>query len=77
MRRDQEHKQESYKSTPVEAPKAKADGWPKFLKSMTGFGYSDPDTNIRYSTTPVKVGDAPKAGSWLHGQMTAGYIGEA
>ncbi|MNG37149.1 hypothetical protein D3C84_1244090 [compost metagenome] len=60
-----------------ETSKATADGWPKFLKSMTAFGYTDPASNLHYSpVTPIKVDAAPADGSWLHSQMAAGLIGE-
>lgn len=60
-----------------EAPKLKGDGWPKFLKSLTGFGYTDPLSNLHYSpVTPIKVDTAPAVGSWLHSQMAAKLIGE-
>jgi hypothetical protein len=56
---------------------AKAD-WPKFLKSSTSFGYTDPVTNIHYGPiVPVRIDAAPKAGSWLHSQMQAQLIVEA
>jgi len=59
------------------APVAKSD-WPKFLKSTTAFGYTDPVTNIHYSpVAAVRVDAAPSAGSWLAIQMAAKLIGEA
>lgn len=66
----------------LDQPKApaqtKGDGWPKFLKSRTEFGYTDPDSNIHFTpATPMKIDAAPKEGSWLHSQMAAGLIGEA
>jgi hypothetical protein len=61
---------------PAPAPVAKSD-WPKFLKSMTPFGYTDPVTNIHYSpVTVVRVDAAPSEGSWLATQMAAKLIGE-
>lgn len=58
------------------APAAKSD-WPKFLKSMTPFGYTDPVTNIHYSpVVAVRVDAAPAVGSWLAIQMAAKLIGE-
>lgn len=57
---------------------AKAEGWPKYLKSTTAFGYTDPDSNIHFGpVTPVKIDAAPAEGSWLHGQMVANLISEA
>jgi hypothetical protein len=59
------------------APAAKSD-WPKFLKSMTPFGYTDPVTHIHYSpVSVVRVDAAPTEGSWLAIQMAAKLIGEA
>jgi hypothetical protein len=59
------------------APAAKSD-WPKFLKSMTPFGYTDPESNIHYGPVVfVRIEAAPKDGSWLHSQMKAQLIGEA
>lgn len=59
------------------AQAAKSD-WPKFLKSMTVFGYTDPVTHIHYSpVAAVRIDAAPTAGSWLHTQMAAKLIGEA
>lgn len=64
--------------TPKASAPAKADGWPKFLKSTTPYGYTDPDSNIHFGpVTPVKVDTAPADGTWLHGQLVAGLIGEA
>lgn len=61
----------------VTAP-AKADGWPKYLKSTTAFGYTDPDSNIHFGpVAPIKIDAAPAEGTWLHGQMVAGLISEA
>jgi hypothetical protein len=55
---------------------AKAD-WPKFLKSTTTFGYTDPVTNIHYGPiVPVRIDAAPAEGSWLHSQMKAKLISE-
>ena len=52
--------------------------WPKYLKSMTSFGYTDPVTNIHYSPiVMVRIDAAPAPGSWLHSQMAAKLIGEA
>jgi hypothetical protein len=62
---------------PAPAPVAKSD-WPKFLKSTTSFGYTDPVTNIHYSpVAAVRVDAAPSVGSWLAIQMAAKLIGEA
>jgi hypothetical protein len=59
------------------APAAKSD-WPKYLKSTTQFGYTDPVTHIHYSpVAPVRIDAAPAVGSWLHTQMAAKLIGEA
>lgn len=59
------------------APAAKSD-WPKFLKSTTPFGYTDPVTHIHYSpVAAVRIDAAPAVGSWLHTQMAAKLIGEA
>lgn len=64
-------------AAPAPAPKAKGD-WPKFLKSMTAFGYTDPESNIHFSPIiAVRIEAAPKDGSWLHSQMKAQLIGEA
>ena len=65
---NEEEAEEEVKATPAVAE------WPKFLRSATGFGYTDPDTKIRYGASPVRVDAAPKAGSWLHCQMQAKYI---
>jgi hypothetical protein len=62
---------------PAPAPAAKG-GWPKFLKSMTAFGYTDPETNIHYGpVVAMKIEAAPKDNSWMHSQMKANLIGEA
>lgn len=59
------------------AKPAKAD-WPKFLKSSTRFGYTDPETNLHYAPhAPVRVEAEPAEGCWLHCQMAAGLIVEA
>jgi hypothetical protein len=69
--------QEPQDEAEAPAPAAKAD-WPKFLKSSTSFGYTDPVTNIHYGPiVPVRIDAAPKAGSWLHSQMQAQLIVEA
>jgi hypothetical protein len=74
MSRTTEKQQEAPK---VAAP-AKADGWPKYLKSTTPFGYTDPDSNIHFGpVSPIKIDAAPAEGSWLHGQMAANLISEA
>lgn len=58
-------------------PKAAAE-WPKFMKSLTRFQYTDPVTNIRFAPdVPVRIDAEPKEGSWLHSQMEAGFIGGA
>ena len=63
-------------AAPEPAPVAKPE-WPKYLKSMTAFGYTDPETNIHYSPIVlVRIDAAPKEGSWLHSQMNAKLIGE-
>jgi hypothetical protein len=60
------------------APKAKADSWPKYMKSTTKFQYTDPESQIRFSpVVPVRIEAAPQEGSWLDCQMQAGYIAEA
>ena len=71
-------RQDKHQEVAQEAPAAKsADGWPKFLKSSTAFGYTDPSTNLHYSATPIKVDAAPAKGTWLHSQMAVGLIVEA
>lgn len=60
------------------APKEAASDFPQFMQSTTAFPYVDPDTGIRFSPgSPIKVEVEPKAGSWLHSQIAAGYIGKA
>lgn len=60
------------------AEKAAKEGYPCFMKALKGFGYRDPDTNIRYDpAVPTKVEVAPAKGSWLACQIEAGLIGKA
>lgn len=56
----------------------KDDGFPKFMRAVKGFGYTDPETGLRFNpVTPIKVDVAPREGSWLDCQIKAGLIADA
>lgn len=56
-----------------EAKKASAP-WAKLGPNSRGASVVDPDTNVRYSTTPVPMAGIPKEGSWFDCQMKAGLL---
>lgn len=64
----------------AEAAKARTQEKPaqpeKWLRSLTKFSYTDPQTNIKYGpVVPIRQTGELKKGSWLWVQMQAKLIG--